>query len=70
MVIALPWHGRDFGSSTLLGSTKQLVDNMNTQNIQRKIILFQNNPRHPSLRLHKLSGELDGIWSISTKVFV
>ncbi len=33
--------------------------------IEKQIILFQNNPKHPSLRLHKLSGDLDGIWSIS-----
>lgn len=33
--------------------------------IEKQIILFQDNPRHPSLRLHKLSGDLEGIWSIS-----
>jgi len=27
--------------------------------------LFRQNPFHPSLRLHKLSGKLDGLWSIS-----
>ena len=26
---------------------------------------FLNDPFHPSLRLHKLSGKLDGYWSIS-----
>ncbi|MBP7114059.1 MAG: type II toxin-antitoxin system mRNA interferase toxin, RelE/StbE family [Candidatus Peribacteraceae bacterium] len=26
---------------------------------------FRNNPFHPSLRLHQLSGKLDGFWSIS-----
>lgn len=28
-------------------------------------ILFRNNPFHPSLRLHKLEGNLKGLWSIS-----
>lgn len=27
--------------------------------------LFRENPFHPSLRLHKLRGKLDGLWSIS-----
>lgn len=27
--------------------------------------LFRKNPFHPSLRLHKLKGKLDGLWSIS-----
>ena len=27
--------------------------------------LFRDNPFHPSLRLHKLKGKLDGLWSIS-----
>ena len=26
---------------------------------------FRENPFHPSLRLHKLKGKLDGLWSIS-----
>ena len=26
---------------------------------------FRKNPFHPSLRLHKLKGKLDGLWSIS-----
>ena len=28
-------------------------------------LLFVQNPFHPSLRLHKLSGRMDGLWSIS-----
>jgi len=39
------------------------------KNIQKKAIkkeiLFRENPFHPSLRLHKLKGKLDGLWSIS-----
>ncbi len=33
--------------------------------IQQQIILFESNPKHPSLRLHKLSGTLDNMWSLS-----
>ena len=31
----------------------------------KKEALFRENPFHPSLRLHKLKGKLDGLWSIS-----
>ncbi|MDP2642753.1 MAG: type II toxin-antitoxin system mRNA interferase toxin, RelE/StbE family [Candidatus Peregrinibacteria bacterium] len=37
--------------------------------IKRKVVkqelLLKENPFHPSLRLHKLRGRLDGFWSIS-----
>ncbi|MBI2405120.1 type II toxin-antitoxin system mRNA interferase toxin, RelE/StbE family [Candidatus Gottesmanbacteria bacterium] len=33
--------------------------------IQRQIFLFETNPKHPSLRLHKLSGTFDNMWSLS-----
>ncbi len=33
--------------------------------IQKQILLFESNPKHPSLRLHKLSGTLDNMWSLS-----
>lgn len=33
--------------------------------ITRQLHTFQKNPQHPSLRLHKLSGTLDELWSIS-----
>lgn len=29
----------------------------------RKILLFENNPFHPSLNTHKLKGELSAFWS-------
>lgn len=29
----------------------------------RKVILFENNPYHPSLNTHKLKGSLFGYWS-------
>jgi len=41
-------------------SDKQLI-----LKIQRQLELFQLNHRHPSLRLHKLTGNLQNIWSIS-----
>ncbi|MEK9132444.1 MAG: type II toxin-antitoxin system RelE/ParE family toxin [Patescibacteria group bacterium] len=31
----------------------------------KKEAIFRKNPFHPSLRLHKLKGKLDGLWSIS-----
>ena len=39
------------------------------KNIQKKACkkekLFRENPFHPPLRLHKLKGKLNGMWSIS-----
>jgi mRNA-degrading endonuclease YafQ of YafQ-DinJ toxin-antitoxin module len=35
------------------------------QKIQKQLGLFAIDPRHGSLRVHKLSGELDNMWSIS-----
>lgn len=40
-------------------------DKLLTERIVKQISLFQNNPRHPSLRTHKLSGGLRESWSIS-----
>nr|WP_201783843.1 type II toxin-antitoxin system mRNA interferase toxin, RelE/StbE family [Thermodesulfovibrio aggregans] len=31
----------------------------------KKLQVFANNPYEPSLRTHKLSGELEGLWSFS-----
>jgi addiction module RelE/StbE family toxin len=31
----------------------------------RKMEVFSNDPYEPSLRTHKLSGELEGLWSFS-----
>lgn len=33
--------------------------------IEKQIALFEENPKHPSLRTHKLSGSMNNIWSIS-----
>lgn len=33
--------------------------------IEKQLALFASNPTHPSLRLHKLAGKLENMWSIS-----
>lgn len=33
--------------------------------IEKQIALFEENPKHPSLRTHKLSGTVNNLWSIS-----
>jgi|GEM_PF-4216999 len=33
------------------------------EKIQKQTQLFQSNPQHPSLRLHKLSGNYSNVWS-------
>lgn len=35
------------------------------QRIEKQLALFRNDPTHPSLRLHKLSGDLEDLLSIS-----
>lgn len=36
-----------------------------SKKIEKQLALFATNPQYPSLRGHKLSGELENIWSIS-----
>lgn len=36
-----------------------------SKKIKKQLLLFSSNPKHPSLRLHKLTGELNDMWSIS-----
>lgn len=36
-----------------------------SRKIEKQLALFEENPKHPSLRKHKLSGDLDNLWSIS-----
>ena len=36
--------------------------------IEKQILLFEENPKHPSLRTHKLSGKHREMWSISITV--
>ncbi|KKS74497.1 hypothetical protein A3J20_07190 [Candidatus Gottesmanbacteria bacterium RIFCSPLOWO2_02_FULL_42_29] len=35
------------------------------QQIQKQLLLFKQDHTHPSLRIHKLSGNLKNLWSIS-----
>ena len=36
-----------------------------TKKIEKQLLLFQSNPKHPSLRTHKLTGKQGEAWSIS-----
>ncbi len=36
-----------------------------TTRIEKQLSLFEENPKHPSLRTHKLSGSMNNLWSIS-----
>lgn len=36
-----------------------------SEKIEKQLALFQENPRYPSLRTHKLSGDQQKAWSIS-----
>lgn len=36
--------------------------------IKKQITLFKANPKHPSLHLHKLKGNLKNVWSISITI--
>lgn len=40
-------------------------DQILASKIERKLFLFVQNPGHPSLRTHKLTGEFENRWSIS-----
>lgn len=40
-------------------------DNRLLTQVKKQLELFQINPKHKSLRLHKLSGKLQNRWSIS-----
>jgi addiction module RelE/StbE family toxin len=40
--------------------------NSNTfKQVKKQLALFESDPKHPSLRIHKLSGKLTGVWSLS-----
>lgn len=54
-------------SSAYIKTHRKLTKNnpLLTEKIKEKIALFQNNPLHPSFRLHKLSGKQIDQWSIS-----
>ncbi len=36
-----------------------------TEKVRKQMALFSQDPTHPSLRTHKLSGSLKNLWSIS-----
>lgn len=40
-------------------------DPLLAQKIDQRLAQFQENPRHPSLRIHKLTGKTRGAWSLS-----
>lgn len=49
----------------------QKVKKVDTQlftKIQKKLVLFEQKPDHPSLRLHKLSGGQKNSWSVSIDI--
>lgn len=48
---------------TITRMDKKLADK-----ILKQLKLFQNNPRHPSLRLHKLTGNMKNTWSLSVNM--
>ncbi len=33
--------------------------------VEKQLAIFAHNPKHPSLRTHKLTGEIENRWSIS-----
>ncbi len=36
-----------------------------SERIQKQLYLFSTNPKHPSLRTHKLNANMNNLWSIS-----
>ncbi len=45
-------------------------NNQLAQKIEKQLGLFQQNHLHPSLKVHKLSGNLDDVWSISVDTHI
>lgn len=41
------------------------IDKYLFSKVQKQLSLFQQNPKHVSLKLHKLKGNLQNVWSIS-----
>jgi len=48
----------------------QQKDKKLVERIEKQIKLFEDNPKHPSLRIHKLSGKINNMWSISITMSV
>lgn len=43
-------------------------DKILIEKIRKQLLLFQENPKHPSLRIHKLKGDLQNTWSLSVTI--
>ena len=41
-----------------------------SERIQKQLYLFSTNPKHPSLRTHKLNANMSNLWSISITMSV
>jgi addiction module RelE/StbE family toxin len=40
------------------------------ERIRKQLLLFSINPKHPSLRIHKLTGSMNNMWSISVSLSI
>lgn len=52
-----------------LAKTKQKNRKL-SEKIHKQLHLFSVNPKHPSLRVHKLTGKMTNMWSISITISV
>lgn len=54
-------------SPYVLKKIKQIKqrDKKLAEKIEKQLIIFKSNPKHPSLRIHKLTGKEEDAWSIS-----
>lgn len=41
-----------------------------SERIAKQLSLFTTNPKHPSLRLHKIAGSTENVWSISVTMSI
>lgn len=40
------------------------------ERIHKQLLIFSTNPKHPSLRVHKLTGSMNNVWSISVSMSI
>jgi addiction module RelE/StbE family toxin len=54
-------------SSEVIAYLKALKkrDHKSFTQVTKQLALFEANPKHPSLRIHKLFGKLNDVWSLS-----
>ena len=45
-------------------------DNTLFQQVYKKLKIFEQNPLHPSFRLHKVTREIENVWSISINMSI